>query len=191
MAKPLIPAESIYAAALTILSEEGFEGLTARNLTARLGCSAKTLYQQVGNREQMHRGLVAYAFEQIKLDFSPGENWLTSASSWCLGLRGALLARPELARLMNTDDRDVVVRYVNRLVTALIKQGLPRDLAVEACRVLSHATLTLTLADLATSTSRGPDTPEFFPTTIRWLIHGIEHDLVEWTQTGRDHQFQR
>jgi AcrR family transcriptional regulator len=179
MAKPLIAAESIYAGALEILSEEGPEGLTARNLTARLRCSAKTLYQQVGNREQMRRGLVAYAFEKIEFDFSPGDDWQSSASSWCSALRSELLSRPELARLMSTNDRDVVVRYVNRLIRVLIRQGFPQDLAVESCRVLSHATLSMTLADVAES--REPDRPEFFHTATRWLIRGIQDELTERT----------
>src|ERR1700712_2518923 len=119
MAKPLISADFIYAKALAILTEEGLGGLTARNLTAQLHCSAKTLYQQVGNREQMLHGLVAHAFEQIEVDFAVGEDWQSSVMSWSLALRNTLCERPDLGRLITVGDRDVVVRYVNRLIKVL------------------------------------------------------------------------
>jgi AcrR family transcriptional regulator len=177
VAKPLISAESIYDAALAVLSEDGPEALTARNLTARLRCSSTTLYQQVGNREEMLRGLVAHAFERIELDFTPGEDWQSSVMTWCLVLRRALLTRPELGRLMTTNDRQVVVHYVNRLIKVLVGQRFPKKLAVEAGRVLSHTTLSMTLADSAAPGE--PDRPEYFHTVIRWLIHGMEADLAK------------
>lgn len=179
MAKPLISADFIYARALEILTEEGLSGLTARNLTASLHCSAKTLYQQVGNREQLLRGLVAYAFETIEVDFPVGEDWQSSVTSWCLALRNTLCERPDLGRLITLSDRDVVVRYVNRLIKVLITDGFPQDLAIDSCRVLSHATVSMTLTDLATPAE--PDRPEFFATAVRWLIRGIESDLAAHT----------
>jgi AcrR family transcriptional regulator len=176
VAKPLISVESIYEAALAVVSEDGPEGLTARNLTARLRCSSTTLYQQVGNREEMLRGLIAYAFERIELDFTPGEDWQSSVTTWCLVLRRALQTRPELGQLMTTNDRQVVVHYVNRLIKVLVEHAFPKKLAVEAGRVLSHTTLSMTLTDLAAPGE--PDRPEYFDTVIRWLIHGIEVDLA-------------
>jgi AcrR family transcriptional regulator len=176
VAKPLICAELIYAEALTILSEGGPEQLTARALTTRLRCSAQTLYQQVGNREQMLRGVIEYAFQQIDLDFTPGDEWQASTTSWCLALRGVLLERPGLGRIMSANDRDVVVRYVNRLVKVLVHHGFSQDLAVESCRVLSHVTLMMTLAELPDP--HGSNHLEVFGKTIRWLIAGIEIELA-------------
>lgn len=176
MAKPLISAELIYAEALAILSEGGPEQLTARALTTRLRCSAQTLYQQVGNREQMLRGVIEYAFQQIELDFTPGDEWQSSATSWCLALRGVLLTRPGLGRIMSVNDRDVVVRYVNRLIKVLVHHGFSQDLAVESCRVLSHVTLMTTLAEL--SDPRESNHPEVFEKTITWIVAGIENELA-------------
>ena len=176
MAKPLISAELIYAEALTILSEGGPEQLTARALTTRLRCSAQTLYQQVGIREQMLRGVIEYAFQQIDLDFTPSDEWQSSATSWCLALRGVLLTRPGLGRIMGVNDRDVVVRYVNRLIKVLVRHGFSQDLAVESCRVLSHVTLMMTLAEL--SDPRESNHPQVFGKTIHWLVAGIENELA-------------
>ena len=171
MAKPLISAESIYDEALEVLATEGAAGLHARNLSTRLRCSTKTLYQQVGNRETMIRGLVAHAFATIDLDFDPGENWQTSVRAWCMALRGALLARPDLCRLMTTSDRTVVIRYVTRLIRILTTHGFDDELAVRSGGVLVHVTLSMTLADLAAPGEW--DQPDVFATAVDWLILGM------------------
>ena len=59
MAKPLIPVDVIYEHALALIDAEGAEALNARRLAADLKCSTRTLYQQVGNREELIRALVA------------------------------------------------------------------------------------------------------------------------------------
>jgi AcrR family transcriptional regulator len=58
----LISVETIYDGTLRVLDAEGADGLKARNLAARLHCSTRTLYEQVGNCEALIRGLVAHAF---------------------------------------------------------------------------------------------------------------------------------
>jgi AcrR family transcriptional regulator len=98
-----------YTRAWAFDSPEGADGLKARNLAARLHCSTRTLYEQVGNREALIRGLVAHAFARIEPDLHEGETWQESTTSWCLALRDTLLSRPELARLMKREDRNVVV----------------------------------------------------------------------------------
>jgi AcrR family transcriptional regulator len=69
----LISVETIYDGTLRVLDAEGADGLKARNLAARLHCSTRTLYEQVGNREALIRGLVAHAFARIEPDFHEGE----------------------------------------------------------------------------------------------------------------------
>ncbi|CAN5421428.1 hypothetical protein BH09ACT12_BH09ACT12_21290 [soil metagenome] len=177
MAKPLISAESIYDEALEVLTTEGAAGLNARNLSARLRCSTKTLYNQVGNREAMMRGLVAHAFATIDLEFDPGETWQASVRAWAMALRSVLLARPDLGRLMTTSDRPVVIGYVTRLIRILTTHGFSDEFAVRSGGVLVHVTLSMTLADLAAPGEW--DRPDVFATTVEWLIAGMtaERDL--------------
>jgi len=172
VAKPLISVEAIYDEALRVLDAEGADGLKARNLAARLHCSTRTLYEQVGNHEALIRGLVAHAFARIEPDFHEGETWQESTTSWCLALRDTLLSRPELARLMKREDRNVVVGYVNRLLKVLFAHGFEHELAVRSCRILAHATFSLTAADRRSPA--GHDDPEVFDTTVAWLIRGME-----------------
>ncbi|WP_166903548.1 TetR/AcrR family transcriptional regulator [Mycobacterium sp. DL440] len=170
MAKPLLSADAIYDEALRALAAEGPAGLMARNLSARLRCSTKTLYRQVGNREELIRGVVSRAFASIELDFSTDTSWQDSVRSWCQALRGALVQRPSLTSLMTVADSDVVITYVTRLIRVLKQYGFTEKEAVDACNVLVHVALSLTVTDMAVH----EDTPEIFDTTINWLIQGME-----------------
>jgi AcrR family transcriptional regulator len=172
VAKSLLSAEAIYDEALRVLAADGAAGMTVRNLTNRLLCSPKTLYQQVGNRDALVRGVVAPAFASIEIDFSTDTGWQDSVRTWCLALRSALMVRPALCSLMTTADRGVVIEYVTQLIDALTQHGFSDDDAVRACGILVHVTLSMSLADIAAPGQW--DEPEVFDTTIDWLIDGME-----------------
>lgn len=171
MAKPLLSVDAIYDEALRALATDGPAGLAARSLSARLRCSTKTLYRQVGNREELVRGVVSRAFASIELDFSTDTSWQDSVRSWCQALRNALVQRPGLTSLMTIADSDVVITYVTRLIRVLKRYGFSEKEAVDACNVLVHVALSLTVTDVAVH----EDKPEIFDTTIDWLIQGMEH----------------
>ncbi len=173
-AAPLTP-ERVLAEALHILDEQGLEGLHVRALTARLSCSTKTLYQVVGNRHALERGVVAAAFAAMDLQFRPGPDWTASARAWARTLHDQLRARPYLGALMTLEDREATVAYVVRLVDALAGHGLPRRTAVRIAGNLGHWTIATTLLDL-----RAPgqwDHPERFEETLGWLLDGIAASL--------------
>jgi AcrR family transcriptional regulator len=171
MPKPLIPVETIYDAALEILEDDGATALNARNLTTRLRCSTKTLYQQVGNREEMIRGVIRYAFAKMELDFRPGADIADTIHSWATTLRAALLARPALGGLMTIEDRGVVVDYAMHLVNALRGYGLDEPGAVRVAGIVSHITISMTLSDIQAPGAW--DDPEVFETTLQWLTDGM------------------
>jgi AcrR family transcriptional regulator len=172
VAKPLLSVEAIYDEALRVLATDGAAGLNARNLSSRLRCSTKTLYQQVGNRDALVRGVVARAFGSIDIDFSTDMDWQDSVRTWCHALRSALTARPDLCSLMTTADRGVVIGYVTQLIRVLTRHGFSHDDAIRACGILVHVTLSMTLADMAAPGQW--DDPAVFDTTVRWLIDGME-----------------
>ncbi|MCZ4499881.1 MAG: transcriptional regulator, TetR family [Marmoricola sp.] len=172
MTRPPLTATLIYAESLRILDDEGVKGLNARNLTGRLACSTKTLYQLVGNRDAMVRGIVAHAFAGMDLEFRPGPDWPTSMKNWARTLHSALLARPYLGSLMTLEDRDATVAYVVRLVDVLVEHGFRTRFAVEVAGNVGHWTISSTLLDL-----RAPgewDQPERFEATLDWLVRGID-----------------
>ena len=96
MPKPLLSADAIFDEALRVLAEEGAAGLTIRNLAARLRCSNKTLYQQIGTHEVLVRA-VAGVFAQLELAFSTHSTWEVAVESWCMALRAARSTTPTCA----------------------------------------------------------------------------------------------
>jgi AcrR family transcriptional regulator len=166
-------ADAIYARALTLLDEEGVAGIGARRLAAELHCSTKTLYQQVGNQDQLIRALVARHFAALRFEFAEADTWQESAMQWCRAVRKALLAHPHLSALMTFDDRAPIAAYVDRLLKVLTGAGVPPALARRCCRVLVHTTISLSGAEIAA----GGDPPEVFAevfeTAIGWIVQGV------------------
>ncbi|MEU0539086.1 hypothetical protein ABZ319_04390 [Nocardia sp. NPDC005978] len=171
MAKPLLSSDTIFDEALRILAEQGAAGLTIRTLATQLRCSNSTLYQQVGSVEQLTRGVVAHAFSRLEIAFDDDAVWEIAVQSWCLALRGALLAQPELCKLMTVADRGVVIDYAERLLVVLERDGFSRARAIEIGGILAHVTLSMSLSDIAAPGEW--DDPRVFATTVRWLIHGM------------------
>lgn len=175
MRREPLTADQVYAEALRVLDEEGLPGLNARNLTRRLSCSTKTVYQLVGNRHAMERGIVAAAFAEMDLHFRPGQDWQTSLKAWARTLHAELLARPYLGALMTLEDREATVSYVVRLVDVLVEHGLRRRTAVTVAGNVGHWTIGTTLLDL-----RAPgewDHPARFEETLDWLVRGIAESV--------------
>ncbi|WP_329407867.1 TetR family transcriptional regulator [Nocardia vinacea] len=185
MAKPLIPAEAIYERALELLDAEGTEALSTRRLAADLRISTRTLYQQVGNREQLIRALVARHFSLLRLEFHEHEDWETTAVQWCLALHDALRAHPYLTELMTIDDRSAVMDYVHEMVNATLREGIPPLLAVDCCRALVNMTINHTIVEVRglreprlseRSEQEFEETEENFRMSIRWLLAGVRAD---------------
>jgi AcrR family transcriptional regulator len=182
MAKPLIPVEVIYERALALLDAEGSGALTTRRLAAELKISTRTLYQQVGSREELIRALVARHLSQLKLDFHEYDDWESTALHWCMGLHNALHAHPYLTELMTIDDRNAVMSYVDELVNATLREGIPKKLTVECCRALVNLTINHSIVEV-----RGMHEPKLsresaaesarieknFPMTVRWILAGV------------------
>ena len=194
MAKPLIPVEVIYERALALLDAEGSGALTTRRLAAELKISTRTLYQQVGSREQLIRALVARHLSQLKLDFHEYDDWESTALHWCTALRAALRAHPYLTELMTVDDRNAVMSYVDQLVNATLREGIPEKLAIECCRALVNLTINHSIVDV-----RGMHEPKLsrksaaesariaknFPMAVRWILSGVRADAAAAEATRR------
>ncbi len=185
MAKPLISVDAIFTRALELLDAEGAQALNARRLARELKCSTRTLYQQVGNREELIRALVGRHFSQLQLDFHEYDTWEATALHWCLELRDALQAHPFLTELMTFDDRGAVTSYVNKLLKSLVQEGMDRRLATECCRSLVNTTFNHTIVEAQAlrqppaTGARGSDTGKrarSFLRTIEWIIAGVSQE---------------
>jgi AcrR family transcriptional regulator len=186
MPRPLIPVEEIYDRALTLLDSEGAGALSARRLAADLKISTRTLYQQVGTREKLIRALVARHMSRLKIDFREYDTWESTASRWCLALHDTLLAHPFLTELMTIDDRKAVTDYLDDLLKATVREGIPRALAVECCRALvtvtvNHAIIEVRALREPELSPRSIETAKIaanFPMTIRWILAGVRAEAA-------------
>jgi AcrR family transcriptional regulator len=178
----LIPVEKIYARALELLDAHGIEALQARRLAADLKISTRTLYQQVGNREQLIRALVARHFSRLRLEFREYDTFENTALHWCLALHDTLRSHPHLTELMAIDDRKAVEGYVGDLVKAALREGYSRKTAVECCRALVNVTINHTIIEVRAlrEPEHSPGTAgevakieKNFPMTIRWILAGV------------------
>ncbi|WP_157576310.1 TetR/AcrR family transcriptional regulator [Mycobacterium sp. GA-2829] len=194
MAKPLIPAEDILSRALELLDSGGPSALNVRRLSADLKISPRTLYQQVGNQEELTRALVARHFSQLRLEFKKFETWEQTALSWCLALNAALCAHPYITDLMTTDDRAAVTGYVEALLEATLEAGIPRTLAIECCRGLTNMTINHSLVEVRAlrESSDSPKTKaEFvkvdknFRRLVEWVIAAVRAEANDRASTSR------
>ena len=213
MAKPLISKELILDEALDLLNEEGLEKLSARNLAARLSCSTRTLYEQVGKRDELIRELVSHFFSNSELHFSPASQWQESGLLWANAMRSALLTHPNISRLLTTQTRPAIAETVNLLLRDWLNKGLSEELALRGCRVLTHLVISMTLTEIEApplperrqrrsrreiefedliiaKTGSGEnqtfqDIPEVFENAVRWTLAGIESE-VKQANAGAD-----
>jgi AcrR family transcriptional regulator len=183
MPRPLIPVEVIHARALELLDAKGVDALSARTLSADLGISTRTLYQQVGTREKLIRTLVAQHFSQLQLDFHEHEDWKSTALQWCVALHDTLRAHPFLTELMTIADRDAVTSYVDELFESMLRAGIPRAVAVECCRALVTVTINHTIIEVRAlhepqlspeNAAEAAKIAANFPMTIGWIVDGVD-----------------
>ncbi len=193
MAKPLIPVDVIHEHALALIDAEGAQALNARRLASDLKCSTRTLYQQVGNREELIRALVGRHFSQLQLDFHESDTWESTAAQWSLALHDALQAHPFLTELMTVDDRGAVTSYVNKLLKSLVHAGIDRRLATDCCRSLVNTTINHTIVE-AQALRQAPHSCWRTPrceeaTTVLSANHRLDHRRSRpGSAVGDDHR---
>ncbi|MGB1140055.1 MAG: TetR/AcrR family transcriptional regulator C-terminal domain-containing protein, partial [Halioglobus sp.] len=200
MAKPLVEVDTIYDAALRILDKGGVEALNARNLAAQLKCSTRTLYNQVGKRDELVDQLMNYYFGGLEFEFKDSDCWQESTRSWANNLREALLSHPNLTRLMTLEHRAPFADCATALLKVLLRAGFSQQLALRSCRALTHFVMNLTLEEIIAPRSESESkrrarkeiqfedlvianshrgrtsplkTPEVFDNTLDWLLIGI------------------
>jgi len=187
MAKPLIPVEVIHERALALLDAEGTGALTTRRLAAELKISTRTLYQQVGSRDELIRALVARHLSALRVEFHEYDDWETTAEQWCRGLHDALRAHPYLTELMTNEDREAVMDYLADLTKISLHEGFSRKIAVDCSRALVNLTINHTVMEVRglseptlSRKTRAEDsqTEKNFYTSIRWILAGVRADAA-------------
>ena len=188
-----LDAEEIVTAAVAIFEESGLDAVSMRSVSARLGVSPVPLYSRIGNKGAL---LDAIA-DRLLADLAPaadgGEPWDEYAARWARELR-IRSRRVRDSRLLLWPGRDAYVEASRPLVEAMRRDGFATDAAVQACRLLTWATVGFGAIEGGIEPPRrgrrptrpggdpGGVTPAdaetLFDMHIRYLIEGIARDAA-------------
>jgi TetR/AcrR family tetracycline transcriptional repressor len=180
--------DEIVAAAVDILTEDGFDAVSMRSVAARLGVSPVPLYSRVGNKEALLDAVAEQLFSTVAPSAVEDEPWPDYARRWATGLRSCLRAAPD-SRLVLRGRRWVFVESTRPLIEVLRRAGMSADEAVAACRMLTWATVGFVAIEKeATGPRSGPvgraaggdpegvdpaEADEMFDRQIGYLLAGI------------------
>ena len=194
MTKPApldLGADEIISAAVEIFEESGLDAVSMRSVSSRLGVSPVPLYSRIGNKDAL---LDAIA-DRLLADLAPPKNddepWGEYAMRWARELR-VRLARARDSRLIVWPGRAAYVEATRPLIETMRRDGFATDAAVQACRLLTWATVGFAAVESGVEPpdrrrprarpggdpggvdARGIDT--LFDLHIRYVIEGIARD---------------
>ena len=94
---------------------------------------------------------------------------------------------------MTIDDRGAVMDYIAELTKATLKEGIPRQLALECSRSLVNLTINHTIMEVRAlhepklsrdTLAESRRIEKNFPMTVRWILAGIRAE-AESSQTDK------
>jgi AcrR family transcriptional regulator len=186
-----LDAEDIITAAADIFSESGLDAVSMRSVSSRLGVSPVALYSRVGNKDDLLEALGDHLLHDLAPDPIDGEAWPEYALRWAQELR-ARLGSTRDSRLILRPGRDAYVEASKPLIQVMLRDGFEPDAAVQACRLLTWATVGFGAVEVGVEPPRRrrrssraggdpagvepADVDRLFEIHLRYLLQGIEGD---------------
>lgn len=124
--------DRIAEAAASIVADDGADALSARRLGAVLGCDPSAVYRHFRTMDELRRVVGDLVLADVDVEQRPGDDWCESIERVCVSLRSVLLARPNLASLVQGAPTRLPneVRITEAVLGALLRGGLaPADAA--------------------------------------------------------------
>jgi TetR/AcrR family transcriptional regulator, tetracycline repressor protein len=146
-----IQRDQVIAAALSLLDEGGLEGVTMRKLADALEVKAASLYWHFENKQALIDGMADVLVEGVARDLSEDQSWEDKLRQIAGGLRDALRARRDGARVyagtyVVTDN---VMRTGEAMIAACIRAGADTALAVDTAFSLLYFVLGFVMEEQA------------------------------------------
>jgi AcrR family transcriptional regulator len=186
-----LDADEIITAAVEILREFGLDAVSMRSVSSRLGVSPVPLYSRIGNKDALLDAVADRLLADLPPPENTGERWDEYAMRWTRELRARLRGARD-SRLILWPGRDAYVEASRPLVAGMRSAGFAADAAVQACRLLTWATVGFAAVESGVqpagrrprgsrpgSDPRGVDAAEadtLFDLHIRYVIEGIARD---------------
>ncbi len=191
---PELDAGQIVDAALAIFRESGLDAVSMRNVSARLGVSPIPVYSRIGNKDALVHALA----DRLLLDGAgalpepaPGERWDAYARRWAADLLTRLRVARD-TRLILRPGRAAYVELSRPLVDLMRRAGFEAGDAVQACRLLTWATVGFAVVEVGATPPDGSaagrrpggdptgvdpgDIDALFEMQIGYVVDGIARD---------------
>jgi TetR/AcrR family tetracycline transcriptional repressor len=196
MSKPSdfdLDAEDIVTAAVEIFLESGLDAVSMRSVSSRLGVSPVPLYSRIGDKEALLDAIADRLFVDLAPPSDEGESWSEYGMRWAREVR-LRVRRARDSRLIVWPGREAYVEASRPLVDAMRRDGFAADAAVQACRLLTWATVGFAAVETGAEPPKrrrrarpggdpgGVEPAEvdaLFDLYIRHLIQGIARDVAQ------------
>ncbi|MEL6934091.1 MAG: TetR/AcrR family transcriptional regulator [Pseudomonadota bacterium] len=170
---------AILTAASQILSEEGFQCLSARKLAARVGASTKVIYSHFGSMPELIEKMYERAFDQLFQELDRADRAGGTIAERLLrvanGYRSFALRNKELFGLMYGEQ-----------TAALLPTRDERQVAVKTLDVIIRI-----LSDSSNEDASSIARPRLRAYQFWSAIHGpVSLEISEWLQENQDEIFQ-
>jgi AcrR family transcriptional regulator len=186
-----LDAEEIVTAAVEIFHESGLDAVSMRSVSTRLGVSPVPLYSRIGNKDDLLEALGDRLLQDLAPPADDAEPWDEYALRWARELR-VRLGRARDSRLILRPGRDAYVEASKPLVGAMRRDGFELDAAVQACRLLTWATVGFGAVETGAEPPRrgrrrsragadpagveAADVDALFEIHLRYLVEGIARE---------------
>ena len=135
--RPRLSRERVLQAAVGLADAHGIESLTMRKLGAELGVEAMSLYNHVGNKDELLTAMVDSVFAEIHLP-SADDGWRTSMRERAFAMRAAMARHPWAIGLMESRPTPgpATLRHHDAVLGILRGSGFSLALAAHAYSAL-------------------------------------------------------
>lgn len=134
--------DRIAEAAASIVADDGADALTARRLGAVLGCDPSAVYRHFRTMDELRRVVGDLVLADVEVSAHRDDDWTDTIRRVCVSLRAVLLARPNLASLVQGAPTRLPneVRITEAILGALLRGGLaPADAAAAYHALIEYA----------------------------------------------------
>ncbi|WP_431233866.1 TetR/AcrR family transcriptional regulator [Mycolicibacterium psychrotolerans] len=178
------------AAAVDILREGGLDAVSMRSVAGRLGVTPPPVYARIGNKNALLAAVADHFLADLAPEPGSDEAWPGYARRWTGRLRQRLAEAAD-SRLFLQVKRPAYLEASRPLLKCMRRDGMSREHAVRACRLLTWATVGFVAMDhprldvpvgrnrLAGSHPDGvtaDEIDELFSLHIDYLVEGIRRD---------------
>lgn len=152
--------ERVLEAALALLDQGGVEALSMRNVAAKLGVEAMSLYRHVENKDDLFAGVADLVLSEVQVP-EPGTPWREAMRRRAHSARGVFLRHPSAAIVVESCVRMTPqkLRYANAIIGLLMADGFDATAAYRAFLLLDSYVYGFSMQELSWPRADTPDAP--------------------------------